>query len=291
MKILILLLSFAALAWAKPITLTWDKNPEANITGYRVNYGTDPSKLEKSTTVPADKTEVEIDLPLGEYWFNIVAIAVSAESVPSRAILGVVREPENLGWLVRNDWKLTVSSESPPKYALDFAIDDDLASFWHIHFVPENAAPPHWVAVELPEPATLFALYVQPRSDGFKGSNITDYQIESSSDGVTWVPWASGTWTDSAELKKAEMPMRTTKHIRVFSSGVQASIADLNLLGYYGQPEEGDLPVPPAPPGKLRVVRIETSANLTDWEPLAFVPLVTESPARFIRANISEITP
>lgn len=291
MRTSILLLSLAVLAWSKPITLAWDKNPETNITGYRVNYGTDSSKLEKSATVPADKTEVEIDLPLGEYWFNIVAIAGSNESVPSRAILGVVREPENLGWLVRSDWKLTASSESPPKYALDFATDDDLASFWHIHFIPENAAPPHWLAVELPEPATLFGLYAQPRSDGFKGSNITDYQIESSSDGVTWVPWASGTWTAAAELKKAELPMRQTKFVRIVSNGVQASIAELNLLGYYGQSEEGVTPVQPAPPGKLRVVRIETSANLTDWEPLAFVPLVTDSPARFIRANISEITP
>lgn len=289
---LIIFYLLASMAWSEPMTLAWDKNPEPDITGYRMNYGTDPARLEKSTTTPGDVIETTVDLPLGEHWFEIRAIATGGESEPSKKILGVVRNPENLGWLLREDWKITSSSEESPAYALSLATDDDLASFWHTHFVPENVPPPHWLAIELPEMANLFALYVLPRSDGYKVSNITAYEVQSSVDGKVWETWAKGVWTDSTDLKKADLPVRNTRFVRLVSNGVQASIADLNLLGYYSPPEAAipaPAPKPPQAPGKLRVVKIETSANLTDWEPLAFVPLDDGSAARFIRAGITEI--
>lgn len=294
---LIILYLLASVAWSKPITLAWDKNPEPDIVAYHINYGSDPALLEKRASVGGERNEVTLDLPLGEYWFTVQATAITAgfpamTSIPSRRILGVVREPENLGWLARGDWKLTSSSEESPAYELSLATDDDLSSFWHIRFQPENAPAPHWVGVELPELANVFALYVLPRSDGFKVSNITAYEVQSSVDGKVWEPWAKGVWTDSADLKKAELSVRNTRFVRLVLNGVQASIADLNLLGYYGPPEAAipaPAPKPPQAPGKLRVVKIETSANLTEWEPIAFVPLDDGSAVRFIRAGITEI--
>ena len=53
-------------------------------------------------------------------------------------------------------------------------------------------------------------------------------------------------------------------------------------------------PAPPVvipAPKKLRVVRIEASANLNDWEPIAFVPLLTDEPKRFVRASTTDIQP
>ena len=37
----------------------------------------------------------------------------------------------------------------------------------------------------------------------------------------------------------------------------------------------------------IAMVEIQTSSNLSDWESVAFVPLKTQSPTRFIRANIT----
>lgn len=58
-------------------------------------------------------------------------------------------------------------------------------------------------------------------------------------------------------------------------------------------PVPDKLPTPGKPRVKIsmKMVEIQTSSNLKDWQPLAYVPLVTSSPARFIRAGITEITP
>jgi hypothetical protein len=47
--------------------------------------------------------------------------------------------------------------------------------------------------------------------------------------------------------------------------------------------------VKPSKPGAVEVVEIEVSANMTDWEPVALVPLKTDDPARFIRTRIITI--
>jgi hypothetical protein len=51
-------------------------------------------------------------------------------------------------------------------------------------------------------------------------------------------------------------------------------------------------PPPPAAPTGLQVVEIETSSNLGDWEPVAWVPLLPDpkkQPAKFVRARIREL--
>lgn len=53
------------------------------------------------------------------------------------------------------------------------------------------------------------------------------------------------------------------------------------------------LPAPARPQFKvtMAMVEIQTSADLASWESVAFVPLRTESPVRFIRAGLTQITP
>jgi hypothetical protein len=46
---------------------------------------------------------------------------------------------------------------------------------------------------------------------------------------------------------------------------------------------------PPQPPTGLRVVEIQTSSNLTDWDTIAYVPLHDDSPQRFVRAHLTTI--
>lgn len=51
------------------------------------------------------------------------------------------------------------------------------------------------------------------------------------------------------------------------------------------------VPVKPSNPGTVEVVEIEVSANMTEWQPIALVPLKTDAPARFIRTRITTVTP
>lgn len=79
------------------------------------------------------------------------------------------------------------------------------------------------------------------------------------------------------------------------SVGDMLHVVAVNSLGHRS-PQSEPLTIlpehfPPLAPTKLRVVVIETSSNLTDWEPLAYVPLHTDQSARFVRAGISVITP
>lgn len=64
----------------------------------------------------------------------------------------------------------------------------------------------------------------------------------------------------------------------------------------FGESEPSDpvvytVPKKPSKPGGLEVVEIQTSSNLTEWKPLAYVPLKTDDAARFVRARITTVTP
>jgi hypothetical protein len=60
--------------------------------------------------------------------------------------------------------------------------------------------------------------------------------------------------------------------------------------GFESEPSDPvTVPVKPSKPGEVEVVEIEVSANMTDWEPVALVPLKTDDPARFIRTRIVTI--
>jgi hypothetical protein len=60
--------------------------------------------------------------------------------------------------------------------------------------------------------------------------------------------------------------------------------------GFESEPSDPvTIPAIPTKPGAVEVVEIEVSANMTDWEPVALVPLKTDDPARFIRTRIVTI--
>lgn len=65
------------------------------------------------------------------------------------------------------------------------------------------------------------------------------------------------------------------------------------VVAFNGVESRPSLPImivqPPSAPIGVQVVEIETSSNLTDWKPLAYIPLHhADSEAKFIRARISQ---
>ena len=70
----------------------------------------------------------------------------------------------------------------------------------------------------------------------------------------------------------------------------------INNAGIEG-PQSAALIIPALPPKPpvavegMRVVVIEDSSNLREWKPVAMIPLMTDDPARFIRASLATLPP
>lgn len=99
-----------------------------------------------------------------------------------------------------------------------------------------------------------------------------------------------------------------TREIDVVDGKVETDVHDLMpgetyhfaVLAYNTHGQTGPMsdvitytiPVPPSAPGGLRVVEIQTSANLEDWQTIAMIPQHPEGKsAEFVRARIATIPP
>lgn len=72
--------------------------------------------------------------------------------------------------------------------------------------------------------------------------------------------------------------------------GDTITVRAYNTLGFHS-PESDSISIKaPGKPGGLRVVEIQTSANLKDWRTIALVPQdPAEAPAEFVRARIASL--
>lgn len=85
--LLAILLALAYLASAAPVTLAWDASADA--ASYQLRYSRDLAAGWQ--TVPASGTEHTLDLPPGEYQFEVVAIAGGISSAPSNRVTHTLR--------------------------------------------------------------------------------------------------------------------------------------------------------------------------------------------------------
>lgn len=111
--------------------------------------------------------------------------------------------------------------------------------------------------------------------------DISEYRIYQVIDGV---PVLKQTVIPAAEGDKI-----TSQPIDMESGQVYTVTAYNGFESEHSDPVT--VPVKPSKPGAVEVVEIEVSANNTDWEPVALVPLKTEAHARFIRTRITTVTP
>jgi len=96
MKILILLLAMIHIAFAVPnIELSWDANPEADMSHYIVKVGTAADNMVQVAEVRDGKTKVELTLPYGIiHYATVIAVNTSdLQSEPSKTLVFQVFRP------------------------------------------------------------------------------------------------------------------------------------------------------------------------------------------------------
>jgi hypothetical protein len=113
------------------------------------------------------------------------------------------------------------------------------------------------------------------------GENITEYRIHQLVDGVPVLRL-----THPATAGPETFERSTALEVE---TGQVYTVTAFN--GFASEPSDPlTVPAVPTKPGAVEVVEIEVSSNLTDWEPVAFVTLKTDDPARFIRTRIITVT-
>ena len=86
--ILLIFLALSYLASAAPITLAWDASADA--ASYQLRYSRDLAAGWQTVPVTAG-TEHTLDLPPGEYQFEVVAVAGGISSAPSNRVTHTLR--------------------------------------------------------------------------------------------------------------------------------------------------------------------------------------------------------
>ena len=116
-------------------------------------------------------------------------------------------------------------------YPASAAVDGKLTTIWHDEFSPQ-APLPQAVTLDLGTVRDVYGLTYQPRLDGTSTGTITGYQVETSSDGVTYAVAASGTWTDDSWLKSVSFAARSARYVRLVATsgdGGYASAAEIRV--------------------------------------------------------------
>lgn len=119
------------------------------------------------------------------------------------------------------------------RYGPELAIDGDPGTFWHSQFSP--ALPlPQAITLDLGGVYDLTGLRVRPRGDGNPTGNITGWTISTSTDGTTFTPAASGTWSGAptTEVPRFDAPGARAMRLEATAGvGHLAAVAELVPLG------------------------------------------------------------
>ena len=106
------------------------------------------------------------------------------------------------GWSVVADSQETLGSDG----AAANAIDGSAASMWHTQWLFGSPAQPHTYTVNMGQPQTVTGFKVLSRSDGLSNGMIANWRFWTSTDGVNWVPAATGTFANTTAEKAVTLP-------------------------------------------------------------------------------------
>jgi hypothetical protein len=250
--------------FSREVRLRWNANDAGeNVSHYRVF-------VNGAAVLSASGTRASIEAQTGDT-IHITAVNTAGESEASEALV-IPRPPMDM----EGASMVRVSSEESTRESTPgiLAIDGQASTFWHTRW---DAQPPHYIAVQLASPATCSALYYTPRQDGGTNGNVTAWEIESSMDGITWEPWASGTWAANDSTKVEALPLRELFYFRLWGSDRHMAAAEIALGGVYA-------PEPPVAES-LVTLTLQQSGDLREWADLS-VFTVPKQDRQFFRLQI-----
>ncbi|MFI5979470.1 endo-alpha-N-acetylgalactosaminidase family protein [Streptomyces sp. NPDC051555] len=114
-------------------------------------------------------------------------------------------------------------------------LDGDPATIWHTQWYRATAPMPHEIALDLGASYDVSALHVLPRQ-GQSNGRIADYQVLTSTDGVTWSAAATGTFPDTTAQQDVGFTPRSARYVKLratreVAGNAWTSVAELNV-GY-----------------------------------------------------------
>ena len=228
------------------VTLAWDANPETDLVGYKLSYGTASGAY---TNVISTGLVTEISVPnLVEgttYYFAVAAVnAAGAQSLNSNEVSysfttsGTVVPPTVVTTSPTGKTVIYVDSEDPTEWAAALAVDGNPNTFWHTLWNVSNPPVcPHEIQVSLGTEQTINGFGYLPRQDNYLNGTVGQYEFYVSTDGTNWgSPVATGTFPNSHDLKEVRFAQTSAKFIR-FRSLADAnpgssvmSVAELNVI-------------------------------------------------------------
>ena len=244
---------------AMALTLGWNPNPETDIAGYRLKYGTSPGSHPHIVDAGLNTSASITGLQEGATYYFVVSATNRAglQSPDSAEIIHQIpAAPPTSGGqtqvIPRDGWALQyVSSQEThgENGAATNAFDGNPATFWHSEWDLNAPPPPHEIRIDLGRAWPLRGFRYLPRQDGTPHGNIGQYEFYVSSDGVNWgSPVASGTFPNSSVEKEVLFAEKTGRYIRLrtltdASGEFFCSIAELNILAGPATPPPNSAPV------------------------------------------------
>ena len=138
---------FATHSFAVPaVILAWDANPEADISSYRLSYGTTTGSYSNVIDVGTNLEASVPNLVQGNvYYFAVSAVNTSGVQSHYSSEFPYYVESELTS---PNGWSLTYAdSEDFLGYRAGLAFDGDPNTFWHTTWRDTAAPPPHEIQI------------------------------------------------------------------------------------------------------------------------------------------------
>jgi hypothetical protein len=226
---------------AASIKLKWNPNPETDIAGYLLSYGTSPGNY-NGTINTGNVTTVTLNgVEQGRtYYFSLKAVNTAGmQSDASAELSHLVPTTPALPLVPNTAWQL-VSASSQETAGEDsraiFAFDGNPDTFWHSQWSGGAAPPPHSLVLDLGSSQSIQGFRYLPRQDGGTNGHISQFEFLTSADGVTWgSPAASGFFPNDSSEKEVLFPVTSARYIQLRAlsdgdGGGYCAVAELKVI-------------------------------------------------------------
>ena len=120
--------------------------------------------------------------------------------------------------------------------AANNAFDGNSSTFWHTEWSAANPLPPHDIQIDLGASYSMTGFSYLPRQDAGTNGFIGKYEFSVSTDGITWISVASGTFNSSTTVQQASFNATTGRYIRLralseLNGNPWTCVAELNVFG------------------------------------------------------------
>ena len=250
------------------VVLEWNANPEPDIAGYKVFYGTASHTYTAQRDVGNVTQTVVPELTLGAVYFFAVAAynaaglegklspEVQGTAVPVSPTLNATRtaktvlmpipspsptEIPHTGWTVTFVDSEELAGEGGQPRAN--AIDGNPGTMWHTQWQAASPRPPHEIQINLGATRNVAGFGYLPRQDGLTVGMISKYEFYVSMDGVSWgAPVARGIFPGGAAEKKILFTPKLGRFVRL------RALTEVNRRRWTAVAEVNVLCLPTPPP-------------------------------------------